>query len=90
MERNWAAMFAGLPDFRAEILHRAVTDDAFWVEWRCTGTRPGGVPLDARGVCVFGVRDGRIAWGRLYMEDVEAGAGIDAAVRSLAGERRER
>jgi len=82
--RNWAAMFAGVPDFRAEIEHSVVEGEAAWVEWHWTGTRAGGSRLDARGVCIFGVRDGRVVWGRLYMEDVEAGAGIEAAVAALA------
>ena len=38
------------------------------------------------GVTLFGVEDGRIAWARLYMEEVEeAGGDIDEAVRRLAG-----
>lgn len=86
VERNWAAMFAGVPDFRAEVLRTAVDGDAVWVEWRWTGTRTDGTRLNAGGACIFGVRAGRIAWGRLYMEDVETEQGIDAAVASLAGE----
>jgi len=36
---------------------------------------------------VAGVRDGRWAWARLYVEPVEeAGAGIDAMVRRMAGD----
>jgi ketosteroid isomerase-like protein len=87
VERNWAAMFAGLPDFRAELVRSAVAGDSVWVEWRWTGTRADGTRLDACGACIFGVRAGRLAWGRLYMEDVEAGRGIEAAVASLAGGR---
>src|SRR4051812_25277086 len=56
VERNSAAMFAGLPDFRAEALRSAVGRVAFWVEWRWTGTRGDGTPLDPRGACIFGVR----------------------------------
>ena len=85
VERNWATMFAALPDFHAEIIRSAVDGDTIWVEWRWTGARVDGTRLDARGACVFGVRSGRLTWGRLYMEDVEAGTGIDDAVRSLAG-----
>src|SRR6185436_12455559 len=48
--RNWAAMFAGVPDFRAEIEHSVVEGEAAWVEWRWTGTRADGSRLDARGV----------------------------------------
>jgi ketosteroid isomerase-like protein len=84
VERNWAAMFAGIPDFRAEVVQSAATSDTFWVEWRWTGTRADGSRLDARGVCIFGVRGGCVSRGRLFMEDVEAGAGIEAAVASLA------
>jgi ketosteroid isomerase-like protein len=87
VERNWAAMFAGIPDFRAEVVRSGATGEEVWVEWHWTGTRADGSRLDARGVCIFGVRGGRVAWGRLYMEDVEAGAGIEAAVASLAQRR---
>jgi hypothetical protein len=39
------------------------------------------------GVIVAGVRDGLLQWARLYVEPVEqGGAGIDAAVRRMAGE----
>jgi hypothetical protein len=38
------------------------------------------------GVTLFGVREGRIVWGRLYMETVEEdGEDIDEAVRSMTG-----
>ena len=84
VERNWAAMFAGLPDFHAEVVRSAVDSDGFWVEWRWTGTRADGTRLDACGSCIFGVRSGRLVWGRLYMEDVELGRGIEEAVVSLA------
>ena len=84
VQRNWSAMFTGVPDFRAETIRSAEAGEEAWVEWHWTGTRADGSRLDARGVCVFGVRSGRIAWGRLYMEDLEAGAGIEAAVAALA------
>jgi hypothetical protein len=38
-----------------------------------------------RGVTIFGVQGERIAWGRLYLEDVErTGEGIDGVVRHMA------
>ena len=38
-----------------------------------------------RGVTVFGVAAGRIAWGRLFFEPAErGGAGIYEAVRRMA------
>ena len=54
------------------------------VHW--TGTKADGTPLDERGVLIMGIRDDRIAWGRLYVDEVEReGAGIDAVVRRMAG-----
>ncbi len=85
VEQNWATMFAGLPDFRAEVVRTAVQGDTLWVEWRWTGTRADGTRMEACGACVFGVRAGRLARGRLYMEEVATGAGIQAAAASLAG-----
>ena len=85
VEQNWAGMFAGLPDFHIEVVRSAVRGDELWVEWRWTGTRADHSRLDAVGACVFGVRDDRLAWGRLYMEEVAAGEGIQAAVSSLSG-----
>ena len=49
VERNWAAMFAGLPDFRAEVVRSAVAGDTVWVEWHWSGSRSDGTRLDARG-----------------------------------------
>ncbi|MBW3665870.1 MAG: hypothetical protein KY469_22530 [Actinobacteria bacterium] len=43
-------------------------------------------PLDMAGVIVAGVRDGRMLWGRLYIEPVETvDESIDAAVSKMAG-----
>jgi ketosteroid isomerase-like protein len=87
VEKNWSALFAGIPDFRAESLSTAVEGETVWTEWHWTGTRADRSPLDIRGVTLFGISDGRIASGRLYMEEVEeAGENIDETVRRLAGE----
>ncbi len=51
---------------------------------RWEGSYRDGSPFRMRGVTVTGVRDGRIAWARLYMEPVEEdGTDIDASVREL-------
>jgi ketosteroid isomerase-like protein len=83
---NWSAVFAGVPDFRADLIATAVEADTLWSEWRWRGTQEDGSPLDMAGVIVGGVQDGRLAWARLYVEPVESGgAGIDAAVRAMSG-----
>ena len=83
---NWSAIFDGVPDFRAELVASAVSGDVEWSEWRWQGTQAEGSRLDMAGVIVFGIRDGLVASARLYVEPVEQGAGIDAAVRDMAGE----
>lgn len=83
---NWSAMLAGIPDFHSEILRSAVEGDTVFVEVHWTGTKAGGAPFEERGVLIMGVRDDRVAWGRLYAEEVERkGADIDAVVRRMAG-----
>jgi SnoaL-like domain len=61
---NWAAVFAGVPDFRAELLRSARQGDTGWAEWHWHGTRSDGTRLAMRGVTIFGIRDERIVWGR--------------------------
>jgi ketosteroid isomerase-like protein len=79
-------VFAGVPDFRAELIASAAEADTVWSEWRWSGTHEDGSRLEMAGVIVFGVRDGRLAWARLYVEPIEAGGeGIDAAVREMSG-----
>ena len=73
VRQRWTAIFRGVPDFRAELLRSAVDGDEEWGEWRWRGTRSDGGAIDVRGVMIVGVRNGRIAWGRLYLE--EAGGG---------------
>ena len=83
---NWSAVFAGVPDFRAELVATAVEADTLWSEWRWRGTHEDGSRLDMAGVIVFGVEGGRLAWARLYVEPVESGGeGINAAVREMSG-----
>jgi limonene-1,2-epoxide hydrolase len=85
VERNWKALFEGIPDFHAELLAAASAGDTAWSEWHWTGTRANEARLDIRGVTLFGIQDDRIVSGRLYMEEVEeAGVNIDETVRRLA------
>lgn len=88
VRKNWAAMFAGVPDFHAELVESASSGATAWGEFEWRGTRSDGSRLHSRGVIIGTVRDGRLAAARLYMEDVEeAGRGIEAAVQGLSGKR---
>src|SRR4051812_38475971 len=89
VRKNWGALFEQIADLHAELLGSAVEGEAVWAEMRWTGTKADGAPLDERGVTILGIPDGLIAWGRLYMEEVEAGgAGIDETVDRMAGTER--
>jgi ketosteroid isomerase-like protein len=88
VRQNWSAIFESVADFRSELVAAATSGETEWSEWRWRGTQSDGTSLDMAGVIVCGVRDGRLAWARLYVEPVEeGGAGIDAAVRDMAGDR---
>jgi ketosteroid isomerase-like protein len=87
VRQNWSAIFDGVADFRAELVCAGATGGAEWSEWRWHGTHADGTLLDMAGAIVAGVRDGRMDWARLYVEPVDReGAGIDAAVRRMAGD----
>jgi ketosteroid isomerase-like protein len=86
VRENWSALLQGIPDFHSDILRSAVDGDTVFVEIHWTGTKTDGVPFEEGGVLIMGIRDNRIAWGRLYVEEVEReGADIDAVVRRMAG-----
>jgi len=67
---NWSALLAAIPDFRAEVLRSAADGDTVFLEVRWTGTKADGTPLEERGVLIAGVRDDRISWGRLYIDEL--------------------
>jgi ketosteroid isomerase-like protein len=88
VRQNWSAIFDGVADFESELVEAGATGDTEWSEWRWRGTQSDGTPLDMAGVIVAGVHDGRLRWARLYVEPVDdGGAGIDAAVRDMSGDR---
>ena len=83
VRKNWEGVFAGVPDFAAELVTSAVSDDGVEIgEWRWQGTHTDGAPFAMRGVIVTGIQHSQIAWARLYMEPVElGGANIDEMVQ---------
>jgi uncharacterized protein (TIGR02246 family) len=86
VRENWSAVFAGVPDFHSELLRVAADADTVWTEWHWQGKQIAGGRLEMAGVIIFGVREGRITWARLYVEPLEEGAGVEAAVRSMTGD----
>jgi ketosteroid isomerase-like protein len=86
VRRNWAQLFAGVPDLAARVLGTAADGDRVWTEWDLSGTRRDGARFAMRGVVVFGVGAGVIATARFYLEPVEETSGdVDAHTARVAG-----
>jgi ketosteroid isomerase-like protein len=82
VRRNWERIFTFVPDITARVLRGCCDGDVVWSEWEMTGTRRDGTGHQMAGVVVFGVRDGKFAWARFYLEPVQVGgADADEAVR---------
>ena len=83
VRKNWEGVFAGVPDFTAELVLTAVTAEGVEIgEWRWQGTHTDGSAFGMHGVIVAGIERAEIAWARLYMEPIEqGGADIDEMVR---------
>lgn len=73
VRKNWSYFFATVPDLRADILSEAAIGDTLLAEIHFHGTQAGGDEWSTRGVIVSGMREGRTAWARLYIEQVPAG-----------------
>lgn len=87
VRRNWAMIFAAVPDIVMRVISSAVDGDDIWVELEMVGTRADGAPRTMAGVIIFGVEDGRIASARFYLEPVESETGdVNAAVARLTTE----
>lgn len=71
VRQNWQTVFENTSDFNAELLRSTVNGDTIWTEWHLTGTQADGTELDMRGVAIWGVEDGLLQWGRIYMEPVK-------------------
>lgn len=88
MRANWEAIFAGVPDFHAEICRSVQDGETAWTEWHWSGTRGDGQAFEVRGVTLFKIIDDQIVAGRLYMEEVERDViGIEQTVEALSGHR---
>ena len=82
VRRNWAQIFAFVPNITAQVVASAVDGRTVWTEWEMWGTRRDGTAHHMRGVVVFGVGDGVLVWARFYLEPVDMReATVDDAVR---------
>lgn len=81
---NWTAVFAGVPDFQAELRASLRDGDVEWAEVDWRGHHTDGSIFAMRGVIIATIRDDLIAAARLYVEPVELDdEDIDASVEEL-------
>lgn len=87
VRRNWARLFAGIPDLAASVLASAADGGTVWTEWEMSGVRRDGITHLMRGVIIFDVAHGKATRARFYLEPVEeSSGGVDAAItRAAAG-----
>jgi ketosteroid isomerase-like protein len=71
IRRNWAEVISDVPDLRVDVPAAVQDGGTIWSEWRAYGTARSGAMLELRGVIIFGIQDGLVAWSRMYMEPVE-------------------
>jgi ketosteroid isomerase-like protein len=86
VRKNWAQIFAAVPDIEALVLGSSVDGASAWTEWEMRGTRRDGAAHLMRGVSIFGVGDDHFTSVRFYLEPVEEGGpSVDGAVRMAVG-----
>jgi ketosteroid isomerase-like protein len=78
---NWAEVIADVPDLRVDVPAAIQDGDKIWSEWRAYGTSRSGAMLELRGVIIFGIEDGLVAWSRMYLEPVEQGLSLEDLAR---------
>jgi ketosteroid isomerase-like protein len=71
MRKCWSALFASIADLHAEIVRSAATGDTVVHRDSLNGNQSGRTPFEEHGVIIMGIRDDRIAWGRLYADEVQ-------------------
>ena len=72
VRKNWSAIFARVPDLRADLMRAVVDGDTVWTEWWWHGVRADGTKFDYRGVTLFRIWNGKLMAGRLFMEPVQS------------------
>jgi ketosteroid isomerase-like protein len=85
VRRNWNQILAAVPDIRVQLLRSATDHDdgSVWTEWEMAGTRRDGSPHLVRGVFIFGVAEGVVCRGRMFLEPVDDSAvTMDESIRA--------
>src|SRR3954470_2839960 len=71
VRRNWTQILGAVPDIAVRVLRSACDGGVVWTEQEMNGTRRDGVAHLMRGVFIFGVSNGLVRWGRMFLEPVD-------------------
>ena len=71
VRHDWEEVMADVPDLRVDVPSAVQDGDTIWSEWHSYGTSRSGARLEIRGVIIFGLEDGKVAWSRMSREPVE-------------------
>ena len=71
VRRNWTQILGAVPDISVRVLRSACDGGTVWSEWEMTGTRRDGGAHLMRGVFIFGVSEGLVRWGRMFLDPVD-------------------
>jgi ketosteroid isomerase-like protein len=81
VRRNWAGIFARVPDIRATVSQSVADGDQVWSEWEMGGTTVDGEQYLTRGVAILRLRRERIASVRFYLDSVDIESGDPSTQR---------
>lgn len=86
IRQNWAMIFGGVPDLRAELVRTVTSGNTVWAEWHWSGTSRDVKAFEMRGITVMEVDEGLISAVSMYMEPVDVGGeGNASAIRKAIG-----
>jgi len=86
VRRNWAQLFAGVPDISARVTRSTVDGPTVWTEWDLTGTRRDGTSFVMHGVVIYQVPEDLIESATFYLEPTENLSGdVNAAIHRAVG-----
>jgi hypothetical protein len=86
VRRNWASIFAGVPDIQVRVVRAAIDGPTLWAEMAMDGTRRDGTRHGTRGVVIFTIGHGRATRARFYLEPLDRESGdVNAAIARSVG-----
>jgi hypothetical protein len=69
--QQWRALFARVPNLRAEDEQWRVQDEIVWTQWRWYGKEISGKRFELAGTTLFGIEANQILWGRFSLFPVK-------------------